>query len=118
MVDLNGLRVELAGKLGAEGLPVTLDPRNVSPPVVVVGLPVVTAMVTPCVWAVDIDVHAVAPAPGNLDAVEWLLDTIAAVLLVTGGPRAEPTAFDPAPGSGAAPLPAYVCTVSTEATTT
>jgi hypothetical protein len=109
--DLNALRVDLAAALGAAGLPVALDPRNVSPPTVVVGLPNVVGWEGACVAAVEIDLTPVAPPPGNLDAVESLLDLVAALLGLYPFALARPATLE----VGGQLLPAYSITVTTTA---
>src|SRR5436190_23817885 len=111
MFDLNAARQDLATTLEAAGIKSTLDPRNVSAPITVVGLPVLTEWTGACVVNVDIEVTAVAPAPGNLDAIEWLLDTVAALIDLFPFSLASPTSFEVTQGQ---PLPAYTLVVSTQ----
>jgi hypothetical protein len=113
MFDLNAVRETLGEKLAAEGLAVTLDPRNVNPPIIVIGLPVVTGWPGPCAIACDIDITAVAPAPGNLDAVEQLLSMVGELLGLFPQATASPSSFETQASS---PLPAYTLTVTTTAT--
>jgi hypothetical protein len=105
MFDLNAVRTDLATEIAALSMKTALDPRDVNPPVVVVGLPVVKDWLSPCVIDVDIEITAVAPPPGNLDAVEWLLDTTAALLDHFTDALATPSSFTPV--AGQQPLPAY-----------
>lgn len=113
MYDFNGFRADLAGKLAATGLHVTLDPRNVTPPMVVVGLPEITGRLTACSVAVTVDVTPVAPPPGNQDAIGWLLDALATILDATAWESASPSSFSLSPTQD---LPAYTVAVSATVT--
>lgn len=86
MGALTDARTALADRLGAAGLPVTLDPR-VQPPAVLVDVPVgeATELRT---WSYRHVVKLCAVPPGDADALTWLLDTLAVVLGVVG-PGAE-----------------------------
>lgn len=78
MGALNDVRTELAGKLAAAGLTATLDPVTV-PPFVLVGAPSATAAAGIGGWSVDFPIHVVAAPPGNLAALQWMLDQTEAV---------------------------------------
>ena len=80
---------------------------------VVVGLPVVTSRLGPCAYAVDIDIKPVAPPPGNLDAIEWLLGAVPLILDALNLDVAVPDHMEVQPGQ---PLPCYTLTLSTEIT--
>lgn len=110
--DLNGARADLADKLEAAGIKTTLDPRNVNPPITVIGLPVITEWNTACILSLDIEITPVAPPPGNLDAVTWLLDTVAQLLDLFPHALATPSSFDVTNQPN--PLPAYTLVVSTQ----
>lgn len=112
MFDLNGARQDLATVLETGGIKATTDPRNVNAPMVVVGLPTITEWIGACVVNIDIPITAVAPGPGNLDAVEWLLDTVAALLELFPFSLASPTSFEAVPGQQ--PLSAYALVVTTQ----
>lgn len=91
--------------LSDAGLNVVTDPRNVQPPCVIIDPPSLVAISGNLVTT-DIAITAVAPPPGNLDAVRWLLtaaDTVVQAVLITNGQ----------PGSytiGTTDLPAYTLT--------
>ena len=110
--DLNALRETLAGKIEAEGLTVALDPRDVNPPCVLIGVPRVVGVLTGCAVAVELSVEIVAPPPGNLDALEWMLEQVPTVMGATGAEG----------GSGASrriadtELPVYQLNILTTAT--
>jgi hypothetical protein len=54
----------------------------------------------------------VAPPPGNLDAIEWLLGAVVLVLDTLNLDTAVPDHMEVQPGQ---PLPAYTLTFTTEA---
>lgn len=84
-------RQEVAAKLTAEGVAnVTTDPRG-QLPCVLVELPHVFGPQGVGGWQVELHVHLIAPSPGDLDAVNWLLDQLEHVLVTYPGAPAEPT---------------------------
>jgi hypothetical protein len=81
-VGLQAERERVAALLTAAGLPrVTLDPRNLNPPCVLVGVPATVGRTTVCARTGRLPVFVVAPPPGNADALAFMLttaDTVAA----------------------------------------
>lgn len=108
-MSLHDVRLELAGKVTAQGVRAVTDPRDANPPCVIVGLPAGLSRRNACSIAGTVPVTAVAPPPGNDDAAVWLLELIedlAPVLLWTD---CVPATWSPGPN--ATDLPAYVMTV-------
>jgi len=68
---------ETAGLLRAEGLTVATDPRNVSPPCVLVMARTLTPRSRGIVRA-ELVVQCIAPGVGHGDALQWLDQTLAA----------------------------------------
>jgi hypothetical protein len=102
---LNELLDELAGQLLEADLPVVIDPRNVTPPAVLVEPPSIVAM-SGLLVELRFPVIALAPPPGTLDQLRALLalaDRVVQVVPCTGG---EPTVWGPTD------LPAYRMTVN------
>jgi hypothetical protein len=100
-------RTELAGKLAAAGVTVSIDPRAV-PPYVLVDVPTITAGQGRGGWSATIPIRVVAAPPGTAAALEWLLDQTELVL------RTLLTARDAVPGTVDAAgkdCPAYTITV-------
>ena len=100
MSSLNDVRVDLAGKLAAAGVPAVLNPTAVAP-FVLVGAPTVEGGVGVGGWSVVYPVHVVAAAPGSAASLAWLLDQVETVLRTLGPARADPVTY------GDADLPAY-----------
>lgn len=110
-MDLNAVRDALAaavaGALGESTL-VTTDPRGISPPCVLVGVPSLDLTQARTALA-QLPVHVIAPAPGNDDAVRWMLDRVSLIV-----PQLTPPLVDarPAPyDTGALMLPALTIIV-------
>ena len=76
MSALQDARVELAGKVAAEGLRVVTDPRDVNPPCVLIGPPATIVRRAGCGLEAAVPVLIIAPPPGNEDALVWQLDTL------------------------------------------
>jgi hypothetical protein len=77
--ERDALAAELAVALG-EGITVTTDVRGLNPPCVLVGVPTgEVAVVRTC--RILFPVHVVATAPGNDDAVRWILARLWTVLV-------------------------------------
>lgn len=92
MSDLGDARAVLAGKVAAAGLRVSVDPREVNPPCVLIGTPTSITRVGGCALEEVVPVFAVAPPPGNADAVDWLLDTVETLFgVLTDATDAVPT---------------------------
>jgi hypothetical protein len=108
---LRANRDAIAARLTAAGVErVTTDPRNVSPPCVLVGLPQRLTRAG-CGLEGVIPVHEIAAGPGNADAVGWLLDTAEQVAAVVPCSSVEPGSYSPDPGAPGT-LPAYVATTA------
>jgi hypothetical protein len=104
MSDLGDAREALAGKVAAAGLRVSLDPRRLNPPCVLIGTPTIITRVTSCTLEEVVPVYAVAPPPGNADADAWLLATVETLFgVLTDATQAVPTTVT----VGAADAPAY-----------
>lgn len=69
-------RADVLAKIAAEGFAVTDDPRNVTPPCVLVTLPNPLTATGACHIEAVLPVTVIAPGPGNADAGTWLLDTV------------------------------------------
>lgn len=84
-------RQDLVGKIEAEGYSVTDDPRNLTPPCVIVGLPRTITALGNCAYQTEITVTVVAPPPGNADAVNWLLASVEQLMQLLNAERASAT---------------------------
>jgi len=97
-------------QLESVGLRAVTDPRNLTPPCVLVEPPTITAVQSQSLVELEFPISVVAPPPGNRDSVMWLLratDLAIEAVTVTGG----------APGSytvGATELPAYNLTATVQ----
>jgi hypothetical protein len=86
-------REEIAEKLTAEGMEVTLDPRG-QPPMVLVDAPSLVARSNAgATWEVTIPVRIIHPPPGNTEALAWLLDQLASALSAVPGDDARSTTY-------------------------
>jgi hypothetical protein len=74
-VALDALAAKLAG---ITGLPVTRDPRNITPGCVLIGAPTGDNFTYKSV-ELEVPVIAISSGPGNLDALEQLLGIVAKV---------------------------------------
>lgn len=93
------------GELVAAGLNVVTDPRNVTPPCVLLDPPAVRA-VGDAIVSCDVRVTVLTPPPGNRDAMLKLLEDADKVIEAVN-------VIDGAPGSytiGTVDLPAYSLT--------
>ncbi len=108
-MSLAANRAALAAKLTGAGLErVVVDPRDVSPPCALVGMPRRLSRAA-CGLQGEVVVTLIGAGPSNADVADWLLEQlelVAAVVHVTG---AEPTAYQPEPGAPGT-LPAYEAT--------
>ena len=104
---------DIAGKITAEGVTATTDPRNLHPPAVLV-VPETVEPRTSCVYRATFRVIAVAPGPGHGDALAWLDGALGAVWAAVGRSRARLAAYE-SPASGA-PLLAYELTYTHDLT--
>lgn len=77
-------------QLEAVGIRAVTDPRNVTPPCVLVEPPVITAVQSGHLVQLEIPISVIAPPPGNRDAIMGMLRTvdliIEAVTVTTGSP--------------------------------
>lgn len=75
MSVFDDLRASVASKLDAATVEnVTLDPA-VTPPAVLVGIPENVSS-SALGWETTLPVYLIAPAPGGVDAVDWLLEQL------------------------------------------
>jgi len=103
--------LELVGKLTADGIVATVDPRAATPPCVLVTPPNRTYDIA-CGYSADFVLWALVPGAGNADAfkaLDGLCDAVAAVLDVS---RADLQSYVLSPD--APPLPAYRIELVTE----
>lgn len=103
----------IAGKIAAEGVAATTDPRNLHPPAVLV-VPETVEPRTSCITRATFRVIAVAPGPGHGDALAWLDTALTAVWAAVGRTRARLAAYE-SPASGV-PLLAYELTYTHDLT--
>jgi hypothetical protein len=108
-VGITAAREEIAAVIAAAGVAVTLDPRNVQPPSVVVDLPTNTVTRTGCVREAQIPVVVCGVPPGNADACRWIGDTADRLFPLLAVTREEAGEFSPAPG---VELPAWTMYVT------
>jgi hypothetical protein len=99
----------LAAVMEPEGWRVSIDPRSVNPPCVLVGAPDALDP-APCGWSGMVPIWVLVPGPGNLDALDALLDGLelartAARVTITEPARADTYYTDPTGDTG---LPGYV----------
>lgn len=111
-MDLNALcdalMAEVAAALG-EGTTVTDDPRGITPPCVLIGVPSLDLSAARTAL-VQIPVHVIATAPGNADAKRWMLDRVSLIV-----PGVAPPMLDARPGpydTGSLLLPALTIIVT------
>lgn len=105
---MNQTRADVADKLRTLGQRVCTDPRNVSPPCYVVGIPRRMRRAA-CGFEGELPIYVVVPGPGNADAVAVLLDLVDMLVanrVVPLGDLMEPTAYTPDPGQPTT-YPAY-----------
>ena len=94
-MDLNAVRDTLAAEVAAalgEATTLTTDPRGISPPCVLVGVPSLDLSAARTALA-QIPVHVIATAPGNDDAVRWMLARVSLIV-----PQVAPPLLDARPG--------------------
>jgi len=110
-MDLNALRDALAAEVATalgEATLVTTDPRGISPPCVLVGVPSLDLSAARTAL-VQLPVHVIATAPGNDDAVRWMLSRVSLIV-----PGVAPPLLDARPGpydSGGGVYPAHTLIV-------
>ena len=93
MNSFQALREEIAEKLTAGGLEVTLDPRGQVPMVLVDAPSVVARSNAGATWDVTIPIRVIHPPPGNTEALAWLLDQLALALSAVEGQDARSTTY-------------------------
>jgi len=109
--DFNAVRDQVAAQVAAavgEGVRVTTDPRNITPPCVVVGVPVVTVDDVRTA-TVLVPVAIIGTGPGNDEAVRWQLARLGEIV-----PNVRPI-LDARPGpydTGDRTLPALTAVVT------
>lgn len=106
MSNLNDMRTEIAGKLTANGVDASTDPK-VQVPAVLVGAPSVLGSQGVGGWTVEFPVQIMGVPPGNEASLTWMLGVLEAALVVFPG-SAFPRTVDHNGGE----VPAYVLTVS------
>lgn len=106
MSNLNTIRAEIAGKLTANGVPCSTDPK-VTVPAVLVGAPTVLGNEGIGGWRVEYPIQIMGTPPGNEQSLAWMLDALEAALVVFPG-SASPRTID----HNGADVPAYVLTVN------
>lgn len=88
---------------------VVIDPRNATPPCVIVDAPAL-AGISASLWRFDFNVLVLAPPPGNADALKSMLDVVDAVAAATPTATGQPGVFTTA---GGAEIPCYRLTCPT-----
>ena len=92
MSDIGDARETMAEKVAAAGLRAVLDPRELNVPCVLIGTPTIITREGFCALEAVIPVLAVAPPPGNADAVDWLLETVETLFgVLSDATQAVPT---------------------------
>lgn len=71
-MDLSAVRSRLAADLSATGLRVSVDPRNVNAPCVLVGPITQVETGGTSAWSVEVPVYLISTAPGDAKSVDWL----------------------------------------------
>lgn len=103
---------EALGKaLQAAGVPVVLDPSAFTAPCVMLEAPSVTTA-TLGAWEITVPVVVVGQAPATRDTLEWMLDTVEAVMGALGIDQADPSVFT----YSTQPFPAYRLTAGVTVT--
>lgn len=104
--NLNDTRIEIAGKLTAEGVNCSTDPK-VQVPAVLVGSPEVVSNEGIGGWRVNYPITVLAAPPGDEHALEWMLETVEAILPIFPG-----AAFPRTTNHNGSDVPSYLITVS------
>jgi hypothetical protein len=107
----NDERAAIAGKLEAAGVAVSLDPRAV-PPTVRVDAPSVVGIEGVGGWRCDYPVHILSTPPGNVEALDWMLEALEVVLSTFPGALGYPTTVD----MSGVDVPAYTVTLTRSVT--
>ena len=79
------------------GWNVTRDPQQAMPPCVFVGFPTITGA-TLAGWVIEVPVHLLAPAPGDLQAGDLLMSAVTLLLDATVTESAQPVSVEVAAG--------------------
>lgn len=106
MSNLNEMRLEIAGKLNANGVVASTDPKA-TVPTVLVGAPSVLGAQGVGGWTVEFPIQIMGVPPGNEESLTWMLGVLESALVVFPG-AAFPRTIDHNGGD----VPAYVLTVS------
>jgi hypothetical protein len=93
-------RSDVAELLATAGIPVVLDPREFTPPGVLLDYPSTIDPVGRAGYRLTIPVLVVAAGPGNDTAVRWALGMVEDVLTVFAGRAAAPALFQVFPWQG------------------
>ena len=109
-MSLAQAREDIIAKLEADGYQVADDPRNVTPPCLLVCFPRTITSVGACLYEGELPVTVIGTAPANLDAAAWLLDTTETLLTLLNATGA--TASTTTVQGSQARLPTYELLVS------
>lgn len=111
MSGFNDERAAIAGKLQAAGVTVSLDPRA-TPPIVRIDAPAVVGTEGVGGWRCEYPVHILSTPPGNVEALDWMLEALEAVLTTFPGTTAYPGTVD----VSGVDVPAYTVTLTRSVT--
>lgn len=89
MTVIGDARVELAGKLTAAGLPVTLDPAALPPCVLVDAVRGRSSTAGIGAWPAAVYVRPIVPPPGDAAALELLEQYVETILTTLGRPAGD-----------------------------
>jgi len=112
---LNALEA-IVERITAAGIPASRDPGEFQPPGAIVSAPTITGAATLQSIGITVPIYVVSDQPGGAAALEWLLETVSALLPTFGETAAEPTTWiSPINPAG---LPAYLITARVNVSTT
>lgn len=110
MSNLNDEREVIAGKLNAAGVVTSVDPQC-QLPAVLVGSPSVLSTEGIGGWSIEYPIQIMAAGPGDLPALEWMLEQLEKVLGIYFG-----AAFPRTVEHIGKEVPAYIVTVTRSVT--
>lgn len=90
-------------QLESVGIRAVTDPRNVTPPCVLVEPPVITAVQSAHLVQLEVPISVIAPPPGNRDAIMGMLRTVDLVIASVPVQNGAPGVYV----AGNTELPAY-----------
>jgi hypothetical protein len=112
MTVLTDYRKAVVADVERVGLRVSLDPRALNPPCVLVGVPgLVTLGPGPCAVSITMPVYLVAPPPGSGANITYLTEHLLTLMDAIGAREAR--AVELSVGDGQVPAPAYQCDLVT-----